>query len=283
MRPEDYHKRMQTESIRNRDWQPATDSVCEFVDEIRSGRYRWTPDQIEACDYRIVEQGIMTLSMWADAKRSRDWKRGIKNIKPSNSRKRLRCSVRISSDLSECGMTRPDHKRAAKYYASASMRIRAEQDIECVLTVMSNWRTHWATKPNHHHYNPDKHLVVAAADDKHMYGRECAEVTYVKSQQGCHYTNNHAWCSKFDNKFIYGTSRRNLESKYMKHITAVILEARFDHLTEGLKDKHGKLDKMTAGSLRQGVEADAVTLFHAGVDSSESTLDSYDKLKGLDK
>ena len=224
----------------------------------------------------------MSLSMWADAKRARDWKDGIKNIKPSNSRKRLRCSVRTGR-LSDCGMTRPDHKRAAKYYASSSMRVRAEHDIECVLTVMPNWRTHWATKPSRHRYNPNRCLTVCAQDRKHLYGRECAEVIYVKSQQGCHYTNNRAWCCRFGDEFIFGTSRRNLETKYIKHITNVILEARFDHLTEGLKDKDGKLDKMTAGSMRQGVEDDAVTLFHAGVDSVESTLDSYDKLKGKNK
>lgn len=279
MSPGEYQERRKTEGIRNRIWQPATDSVAEFVDEIRKGRYRWTPPPIEACDYRIVEQGIMSLSVWADARRSRDWKDGLKNIKPSNSRKRLRCSVRTGR-LSDCGLSRPDHCRAVKYYTTGSGRVPVKGDIECVLTVMSNWRQHWATKPNHHGRNPDKHLIVAAQDRKHLYGRECAEVTYVKSQQGCHYTNNRAWCAKYGGAFIFGTSRRNLETKYIKRITDVILEARFDHLTEGLKDKNGKLDKMTAGSLRQGVMDDALVLFHAGVDSPSSTLQDYDTMKG---
>ena len=257
---------------------PATYAACDFVDEIRSGRCRDTPNAYHAWEYESVMNGVMSLACWADARRTRDWKSGTRKIKPSNSRRRLRCYVRTSKDFDSCGLSRPDSKKAAKYWSSNSRgRVHVADDIACVLTVCSDWKSQWVT--SRHHHNPDRHLVVAGIEDKHMYGRKCSRVKYVKSGQGCHYTNAEGFVALFDGEFVIGTTRRNLEQRYIKKIATVLIEQKLSHISKGLEDEDGKLDKMTRGSLRQGMEAHAITIFHEGCSNSVEVSTAFDTLR----
>jgi hypothetical protein len=120
---------------------------------------------------------------------------------------------------------------------------------------------------------------VAGIEQKHMYGRKCSRVRYVKSGQGCHYTNAEGFVAAFDGEFVIGTTRRNLEQRYIKKIAAVLIEQKLSHISKGLEDENGKLDKMTRGSLRQGMEEHAITIFHEGCSNAIEVSAAFDTLR----